>query len=118
MALHLSTFIEDSEGRRRDRLRETLAGLASDSDRYARYFGIEGLNRFDDPRAVEAIVRELEGTDEELLLFYQFLLPSVLARPNSRYLPGIKRMNAKFPGAAGLDEALNACRVKRWFPWG
>ena len=118
VALNLSSYIEDSVGARRKRLRETLAGLMSDPDKYVRYFAITAFVRFDDPRVVDAILREFEGPEAELATLYKFLLPCVLAKPDKGYLPGLQRMSAKFPGAAGLDEAIGACRVKRWFPWG
>jgi hypothetical protein len=117
VALHLRSYVADSDGKLRARLREVLAGLTSDPSKYVRYFATDALTALGDPRAVNVILRELDGPEEDLPFVYKFLLPSVLARPSKRYLPGLRRMHAKYPGDPALAEAIEACAARGWFAW-
>lgn len=111
VALHLDNYVEDSKGKRRERLRETLAVMVSDPSDLVRCNAIDALTKFNDPRAVDAIVRQLERPDEALESLD--LLGAILERPNSRYLPGLERIKKEFPDDSDLDDAIRACRAKR-----
>jgi HEAT repeat protein len=98
-------------------VREALAAKLDDPEVYVRARAITSLSSIDDPRALDAIVAELERPGDALQPHLAHLTMWVKQRPDARYLPGLKRWKLRLNDDT-LDGAIKACMSCRRIPWG
>ncbi len=96
-------------------VREALADLLKDRAGYVRLSAIDGLTFLGDARASQAILEELERDDLEAPTRLGFLAGAIVARPDRRYLPALKRWQSRYQDGIDLEEAIQACTIRRWF---
>ena len=113
--LQCAVVVTGLDGSDLRQVREVLADLLMDRAGYVRLSAIDGLTHLGDARASQAILEELERDDLEAPTRLGFLAGAIIARPDRRYLPALKRWQPRFDEGSTIDEAIKACTLRRWF---